>query len=158
MSNCLAEHQHKIKVLTYMWHHWSSWCAIHVCEEISKQNLHQEWIFTSFKKSKNCVKKLYTFGLRSLPLFFNTVSSDTLPCPFHVFFFAHHLDQELCSELAFLTVSFTTGCNGHTLDTTGLQYYRLSLVSRYNCCILCTFGTPQHTLSPTIYYAPPRFI
>jgi hypothetical protein len=51
----------------------------------------------------------------------------------------------------------TTGCNGHTLDITGLQYYRLSLVLRYNCCILGTFGTPQQTPS-TNYYTPPRFI
>ena len=36
-----------------------------------------------------------------------------------------------------------------TMDITGLQYYRLSLVmaSMYNCCILGTFGTPQH-ISP----------
>jgi hypothetical protein len=30
-------------------------------------------------------------------------------------------------------------------------------VSRYNCCILGTFGTPQQA-PPTIYYTPPRFI
>jgi hypothetical protein len=98
-----------------------------------------------------------TFGRRSLPLFFNTVSSDTLPCPIYVFPFAHQRDQELCSKLALLTVSFTSGCNGHTLDITGLQYYRLSLVSRYNCCIVGTFCTPQQT-PPTIYHTPPRFI
>ena len=101
---------------------------------------------------------MYTFGLRSLPLFFKTVSSDTLPCPIHGFFFAHQLVQELCSKLALLTVSCTTGCNGHTLDITGLQYYRLSLVSRYNCCILGTFGTPQHTPPYDLLHSSPFYI